>query len=354
MDKNNHILVTGGLGYIGSHTVVALIEAGYKNITIIDNLQNSSILALNGIEKITGVRPRLETFDLTLSSTIDRQECDAFFLGELDNNVKYDAVFHFAAAKSVTESISKAAEYHARNMKAYFTTVALTKILDITNFIFSSSCTVYGGNVSGRVIESMGMPVDTASPYATTKVMTEMMLKDLATFDNVKTVSLRYFNPVGAHESLEIGENPNARGNLVPILNHLSTVENPELTIYGQNHGTYDGTCGRDYIHVMDVAEAHVKAFEFCLNKLVDEIVPYQAINIGTGGFMTVNDILYTFNKVNDTKIVGKYVQSRQGEISCIYADTALSKKLLNWEPTRTIPDALKSAHNFFNKQYYV
>lgn len=327
------ILVTGGTGYIGSHTAVELINAGFE-VVIIDNLSNSSIDALDGIEKITGVRPIFEQFDLC-----DISKTDAFFQKHQD----LKAIIHFAASKAVGESVEKPLLYYRNNL------VSLLNLLDgmtrykVSSIVFSSSCTVYGQPEKLPVTEDA--PVQKAlSPYGNTKQICEEILTD-TTFANkdLKVVALRYFNPVGAHPSALIGELPlGVPANLVPFITQTAIGIRQQLSVFGNDYDTPDGTCIRDYIHVVDLAKAHVVAIQRLLEN--KNKANYEVFNIGTGNGNTVLEIVNTFEKVSGVKLNYKIVGRRPGDIEKVWADTHYANKELGWKAQSTLEETLLSA----------
>ncbi|MEC8883813.1 MAG: UDP-glucose 4-epimerase GalE, partial [Bacteroidota bacterium] len=298
------ILVTGGLGFIGSHTVVELQNAGYE-VVIIDDLSNASEDVLDGIEAITGKRPEFEKLDLR-----DRNAVSAFFKKYVD----VSGAIHFAASKAVGESVHKPLLYYENNLSSL---VYLLKELTgkaSANFIFSSSCTVYGQADELPITESA--PVKPAeSPYGNTKQIGEEMIRDTAkVYENFKAIALRYFNPIGAHESVEIGELPlGVPQNLVPFITQTAAGLREELSVFGNDYPTEDGTCVRDYIHVVDLAKAHVKA----LTRLVESENKsnYEVFNLGTGTGSSVLEVINTFEEVSGVQLPYKIVDRREGDV---------------------------------------
>tara|TARA_B100001057_G_C22833515_1_gene944373 strand:+ start:1038 stop:2051 length:1014 start_codon:yes stop_codon:yes gene_type:complete len=332
--NNKRILVTGGLGYIGSHTTVALIEKGYS-VCIIDNLSNSSIKVLNRIKKITKISPDFFEFDLTNSSRVKN-----FF----KKNQYFDGVIHFAAKKSVDESVRKPLDYYHNNLQS------LINLLDYVNnnvkFIFSSSCTVYGQAEKLPITEETPLKKP-ESPYGNTKKICENILEDKTKVETqFSTVILRYFNPIGAHSSSLIGEDPrNVPQNLVPIITQFAIGKLNKLTVYGDDYPTRDGTCVRDYIHVMDLANAHISALEYLFSKNENNF--YDVFNVGTGEGKTVKEVINSFNKVSGKKIQYEISSRRKGDVISAFANTSKAKKTLNWTSKVSFEDAILSAWNW-------
>ncbi|TBW29128.1 UDP-glucose 4-epimerase GalE [Gramella sp. KN1008] len=331
--NKKRVLVTGGLGFIGSHTVVALQEEGYE-VVIIDNLSNSSIDVLAGITQITGKTPQFENIDLR-----DKSSVKDFF----EKYPDIDGVIHFAASKAVGESVVKPLLYYENNISSL---VYLLKELykkDNASFIFSSSCTVYGQADELPITEDA--PVKKAeSPYGNTKQIGEEIIADTCkTKPDFKAISLRYFNPIGAHPTAEIGELPiGVPQNLVPFITQTAIGKRDELSVFGDDYPTPDGTAIRDYIHVMDLAEAHVHA----LKRLLEgkEKQNYEVFNLGTGTGNSVLEVVKSFEKVSGKKLDYKIVGRREGDITAAYADTTKANEELNWKASRSLDEALSSA----------
>lgn len=325
------ILVTGGLGYIGSHTVVELQQKDYE-VVIVDNLANSNIGVLYKIEEITGVKPIFFAIDI----------CDKENLKKVFEKFTFDAVIHFASHKSVNESVLKPMDYYHNNVISLMNLQQIMLERKLDNFIFSSSCTVYGKPISLPVKETAPM-IKTFSPYGVTKQIGEQMLEDYTTAYNKNVIALRYFNPIGSHTTSLIGELPNGTPqNLIPLVTQTAIGIREELLVYGNDYDTPDGTAIRDYIHVMDLADAHIIALERLLNK--NNSNKYETFNIGTGKGTSVMEIINTFEEVSKQKLIYKIVDRRTGDIDCIYADTSKAEHILEWKPTKTLKDALISA----------
>ena len=326
------ILVTGGLGYIGSHTVVELINNNYE-VVIIDNLSNSELFILDNIEKITGVRPIFYNQDL-----LDFKKTNQIFKKE-----KIKGVIHFAAFKSVFESVRSPLKYYENNLLSLINVLKSMEENTVSNIVFSSSCCVYGQPEKLPVSENA--PFKKAdSPYAESKQISEQIIKDFTnSHNNISAVSLRYFNPVGAHESALIGELPKGiPDNLVPYITQTAAGIIEGLSVFGKDYNTHDGTAIRDYIHVDDLAKAHLKAFNF-LNDSDDKNI-YEFFNVGTGIGYSVLEVINSFENVNNLKLNYSFKDRRDGDIEQIYSDVIKSKKVLKWESERTLDDMMSSA----------
>jgi UDP-glucose 4-epimerase len=327
------ILVTGGTGYIGSHTSVELIEEGY-DVLIIDNLYNSEAEVVDGIGKITGVRPVLEVLDLC-----DKNKLNLFF----KNNKDIAAIIHFAAYKAVGESVRKPLEYYRNNLDSLMNLLGAMQNYGICNMVFSSSCTVYGQPEKLPVTEDN--PFQSAlSPYGNTKQIGEEIIRDTTTAsDKIKAISLRYFNPIGAHPSALIGELP--RGvpeNLVPYITQTAIGLRDELRVFGNDYDTPDGSCIRDYLHVSDLAKAHVVA----VKRLIDNKNKknYEVFNLGTGKGVSVLEAIQSFEKVTGVKLKYKITGRRQGDIVKIWADPTFANRELGWKTVYSLDDCMKTA----------
>ncbi len=333
------ILVTGGTGYIGSHTVVELINAGYQ-VVIIDNLSNSEIETLDGIEKITGTRPGFEQFDLR-----DEQKTNIFF----NKYPNIQAIIHFAASKAVGESVEKPLKYYENNLVSLINLLKAMQKNRAFGLVFSSSCTVYGQPDKLPVTEQA--PIKKAnSPYGNTKQISEEIIQDTINIsDEINAIALRYFNPIGAHPSAEIGELP--RGvpdNLVPFITQTAIGIRPQLKVFGNDYNTPDGSAIRDYIHVVDLAQAHVVAIERLLKKQNKK--EYEYFNIGTGKGVSVLEAVKSFENVSGKKLNYKIVDRRPGDVEKVWADTSFANKELGWKATRSLDDAMLSAWNWEKK----
>lgn len=332
------ILVTGGLGFIGSHTVVELQEKGHE-VVIIDNLSNSSISVLDGIKNITGIKPVFENLDVR-----NKQAVQDFF----KSHQGIAGVIHFAASKAVGESVENPLLYYENNINALvYLLQELTK-LESANLIFSSSCTVYGQAEKMPITEDA--PVQQAmSPYGNTKQIGEEIITDVAKVTNLNAVLLRYFNPIGAHNSTEIGELPlGVPQNLVPFITQTAIGLREQLSVFGNDYPTPDGTAIRDYIHVVDLAKAHVVALERLLQKKNKEVV--ETFNLGTGKGSSVLEVVQTFEKVTGEKVNHKIVARREGDITQAYANTDKANTVLGWQAQLTLAEALDSAWKWEQK----
>lgn len=329
------ILVTGGTGYIGSHTVVELLEEGHE-VVVIDNFSNSKSSSLDAITQITG-------------KTVDFYEGDVSDISLLEKvfqEQQIDAVIHFAGFKAVGESVSKPILYYDNNL---ISTIRLLEVMEkyqCYRLVFSSSATVYGNPKSLPIHEDA--PLSTTNPYGTTKWMIEMMLRDICVSNPLWSIAiLRYFNPIGAHESGLIGENPNGiPNNLMPYLVKVSTGEFKELKIFGNDYPTVDGTGVRDYIHVVDLAKGHLKAILYLFNHS-----SIETFNLGTGQGCSVLELVKIFEQVNHVSIPYSIEKRRLGDIASCYADVSKAKELLGWSSTKTIQDMCKDAYRYVMNQ---
>ena len=333
MKMKKKILVTGGTGYIGSHTTVELIEENF-DVIIIDNLYNSEAVVVDRIEQITGIRPVLEIFDICIQDKLNE-----FF----KKNKDIEAVIHFAAYKAVGESVHKPLEYYRNNLVSLIYLLDAMKKHGISNLVFSSSCTVYGQPNDLPVTENA--PIQPAvSPYGNTKQIGEEIIRDTSASDqNVRAISLRYFNPIGAHPSALIGELP--RGipeNLVPYITQTAYGLREELKVFGNDYDTPDGSCIRDYLHVVDLAKAHVVA----VKRLIDQRNKknYEVFNLGTGEGVSVLEAIKSFERVTGKKLNYKITGRRAGDIEKIWADPAFANKELGWKTLSTLDEAMRTA----------
>lgn len=332
------ILVTGGLGFIGSHTVVELQNEGF-DVVVIDNLSNSSIDVLQGIENITGKQPHFENLDLR-----DKKSIQDFFVKHND----ISGVIHFAASKAVGESVVNPLLYYENNINSLvYLLQELQQKLEAC-FIFSSSCTVYGQAEVMPITENA--PVQSAmSPYGNTKQIGEEIIVDVAKVSDIKAVLLRYFNPIGAHSSTEIGELPlGVPQNLVPFITQTAIGLRNELSVFGNDYPTPDGTAIRDYIHVVDLAKAHVVALKRLIEK--KNIEKVETFNIGTGKGSSVLEVITAFEKVTNQKLPYKIVGRREGDVVEAYADTKKANTVLGWQAKLSLEQALESAWKWEQK----
>lgn len=332
------IVVTGGLGFIGSHTVVELQNEGFE-VVAIDNLSNSSENVVDGIEKITGKKPIFENLDLR-----DKAAVQAFF--KKHNDVA--GVIHFAASKAVGESVENPLLYYENNITSLVYILQEITNLPQANFIFSSSCTVYGQAEKMPITEDA--PIQPAmSPYGNTKQIGEEIISDVANVAKLNAVLLRYFNPIGAHPSSEIGELPlGVPQNLVPFITQTALGLRKELSVFGDDYPTPDGTCIRDYIHVVDLAKAHVIALQRLLKK--NNLEKVETFNLGTGTGSSVLEVINAFEKVSGQKLPYKIVPRRSGDVIMAYAATDRANNVLGWKSQLTLEDALASAWKWEQK----
>ncbi len=327
------VLVTGGLGFIGSHTVVELQQKGY-DVLVVDNLSNSTPAVLEGIESITGQKPYFEKLDLRYKDAVQK-------IFELHPDI--EGVIHFAASKAVGESVEKPLLYYENNISSLIYLLKELTNRNINNFIFSSSCTVYGEPDDLPVTEQA--PIKPAlSPYGNTKQIGEEIINDTVNaYAGFKAIALRYFNPIGAHPSGEIGELP--RGipqNLVPFVTQTAAGIRKELSVFGNDYPTPDGTAIRDYIHVVDLAQAHIIALERLFNN--KQKSNFEVFNIGTGQGSSVMEIIKTFEKVTGVPLNYKIVDRRPGDVVAVWADTQLATNELGWQAKLGLEDALRDA----------
>jgi len=327
------ILVTGGTGYIGSHTVVELQKIGY-DVVIVDNLSNSNIDVLNGIEKITGIRPAFENIDCVDYVSMDRM---------FDKYNDIEAIIHFAASKAVGESVEKPLLYYRNNLVSLINLLQLMPIHKVKNFVFSSSCTVYGQPDILPVTENAPIKV-AMSPYGNTKQIGEEIISDTIHANPCyQSIILRYFNPIGAHASAEIGELPlGVPNNLLPFVTQTAIGIRKQLSVFGSDYNTPDGSCIRDYIHVVDLAKAHVIAVQRMLGEKTKSRV--ETFNLGTGRGLSVLEIIETFEKVNGVQIPYKIVDRREGDIEKVWADPTYANTELGWTAQETVEETLRSA----------
>ncbi|MUU77794.1 UDP-glucose 4-epimerase GalE [Winogradskyella endarachnes] len=333
------ILVTGGLGFIGSHTVVELQNEGYE-VVIIDNLSNSSVDVLDGITAITNKKPIFEKLDLKV-----KQDVQDFF--KRHNDIV--GVIHFAASKAVGESVAEPLMYYENNITTLVYMLQELSGLGKKNFIFSSSCTVYGQADKLPITENA--PVKPAeSPYGNTKQVGEEIIRDTCNINKeVNAIALRYFNPIGAHPSANIGELPiGVPQNLVPYITQTGVGLREQLSVFGGDYPTSDGTCVRDYIHVVDLAKAHVVALQRLLNE--NNETNFEFFNLGTGKGSTVLEAIQSFEKVSGKALNYKIVDRREGDVTAAYADTAKALNVLGWKTELTLDDAMDSAWKWEQK----
>lgn len=328
----NSVLVTGGAGFIGSHTAVELINAGF-DVIIVDNFSNSDMAAVEGVRTITGADVPFEKADCN-----SREELEKIF-----KKYKFDSVIHFAASKAVGESVEKPLMYYRNNVGSFVNILELMNKHGVSNMVFSSSATVYGQpDVLPATEQTPRKPA--TSPYGNTKQICEDILRDsVAACEGMKGIALRYFNPIGAHPSALIGELPKGvPNNLVPFITQTAAGIRKELSVFGDDYNTPDGSCLRDYIDVVDLAKAHVVA----VRRMIENKgkVKYEIFNIGTGVPVSVLELVNTFQKVNNVKVPYKIVGRRQGDVEAVWADTKLANTELGWKAERSLDETLAAA----------
>ncbi len=329
------ILVTGGTGYIGSHTVVELIQAGHE-VTIVDNLYNSKIEVLDRIEQIAGMKPKFYDVDLR----------DAEALAKVFQENQFEAVMHFAGLKAVGESVEQPLRYYENNIGGTINLLECMEEYGVKKIIFSSSATVYGVQDSPKCIETMQTGAGISNPYGRTKYMIEEILKDVTVADpEFEVTILRYFNPIGAHKSGLLGEDPNDKpNNLMPIIMKVATGEIEMLSVYGDDYDTPDGTCVRDYIHVVDLAKGHLAALEHMAAGV-------QIYNLGSGEGHSVFEMVEAFDQASGMKLPSQVTGRRAGDLAMMYADPALAEEKLGWTTGLSIEDAMKDTLNFLKHE---
>ena len=330
------ILLPGGAGYIGSHTAVELLNQG-KDIVIIDNFSNSNIKALEAIKQITGKDFKFYEIDY-----MDRKKLEKVF----EENA-IEAVINFAGYKAVGKSVKEPLNYYYNNVSGAIILLQTMEKYGVKKFVFSSSATIYGEQASPKYVETMERKT-ASSPYGTTKIMIEQILEDMYKADPTWKISiLRYFNPVGAHETGLLGENPNGiPNNLMPFIQKVAIGELKELTIFGNDYNTPDGTCRRDYLHVVDLAIGHIKALE----KLEKSDYGVYVYNLGTGSPVSVLELVTTFMKVNNIEVPYRYGARRAGDLDEFYADPTKAEKELGWKATKTVEDMCRDSWNYIQK----
>lgn len=328
------ILLTGGTGYIGSHTAVELIEAG-DDVVLVDNLFNSKRDVVEKIAKITGTEPKFYEVDL----------CDAGKLAEVFEKEQFDAVIHFAGLKAVGESVEQPLRYYENNIGSTVNLLKCMQEFGVKKIVFSSSATVYGTPDSPKYVETMLAGVNITSPYGKTKYMIEEIIRDVtAANPDFSATLLRYFNPIGAHPSGLLGEEPcNRPNNLMPFIMKVASGELPELSIYGNDYPTPDGTCIRDYIHVVDLARGHLKALEHAAPGV-------QLYNLGSGHGTSVLELVKAFTAASGKNLPYKIVERRAGDLPEFYADPSLAEAELGWHTELTIDDAMRDTLNYLRK----
>lgn len=337
--NGKHILVTGGAGYIGSHTVVALIEKGFIPV-IVDDFRNSEQRMIDGIASITK----------TEVISYQQDVADYEGLKSIFKKYPFQGIIHFAADKAVGESVGNPLRYYRNNIGSLVTCLELAEEFGVPNFVFSSSCTVYGEPKDGFEVTEETPQQEANSPYGATKQMGERILSDVVKSNkSMKVLNLRYFNPVGAHPSGLIGELPLGKpNNLLPYVTQTGIGKQHELTVFGNDYNTPDGTCVRDYIHVVDLAEAHVKGIEWLQIQADNSL---EIINLGTGKGSSVLEIIHTFEKVSGINLNWKFGPRRVGDVEQIFANANRAKELLGWETKKSLEQAVLDAWNWEQQQ---
>lgn len=335
------VLVTGGAGYIGSHTSLELLKAGHQ-VIVLDNLTNSKLTNLENVSLIAKIKLEINTLKSCNFLFLQGDICDESKLNDIFSKIKIDGVIHFAGLKAVGESVKKPIKYYKNNVSGTLTLLEIMKIFNCKNFVFSSSAAIYGEPHILPIKENF--PPKPASPYAESKLMVENLLRDLFLSDqNWHIAILRYFNPIGAHESGLIGENPKGLpNNLLPNIMQVAVGKLKELSIFGDNYNTHDGTAVRDYLHVVDLAKSHVKALAAI--KIQEEIL---TLNLGTGVGHSVFDVIKTFEKISNKKILYRVIDRRKGDIDKNFTDPTLAKEKLGWEAKHNLEKMCIDSWNF-------
>ncbi|HIA36451.1 MAG TPA: UDP-glucose 4-epimerase GalE [Flavobacteriales bacterium] len=331
------VLITGGLGYIGSHTAVSLIENGYE-VVIIDNLVNSNLEVLDRINQITGVLPLFVHLDLC-----EQNNLRDFFDSEIGKNIS--ALIHFAAYKNVGESTEKPLKYYHNNLLALINLLLAMEDYNLTKLVFSSSCSVYGEPSEIPVKETTALK-PAVSPYGNTKRISEEIIRDTTKNGSIKSVALRYFNPIGAHPSAKLGEFPSEYAdNVMPALMDTARGSRDRFMVYGGDYNTRDGSCIRDYIDIMDLAEAHVKAIEYLIDQKTENSM--EVYNVGVGNGTSVLELIAAIEEVTRRKINFEIMKRRDGDVEKVYADPSLANKKLKWHAKRSLNEMVHSAWNW-------
>jgi UDP-glucose 4-epimerase len=335
MNRLKHILVTGGAGYIGSHTVVELIKHDFVPV-IIDDFSNSTEQVIDGLRQITRTDIIVRKIDV----------CDFAKTKSIFKEFSFDGIIHFAAFKAVGESIKEPLNYYKNNLVGLVNILNLAKEYEVKNIVFSSSCTVYGSPERSIIVSEETELQQASSPYGNTKRIGEQIISDLIKSGlDIKVLSLRYFNPVGAHSSALIGELPRGKpNNLMPLVTQSGSGKIGKIIVHGNDYNTLDGTCIRDYVHVVDVANAHVKGLSWLMNQ--DNSLE-EYINIGTGKGTSVLEIIHIFERISNTKLNWSFGPRREGDIKEIYADTSKAMEVLAWKSHKTVEDAVSDAWNW-------
>ncbi|MBS0026384.1 UDP-glucose 4-epimerase GalE [Chitinophaga sp. 2R12] len=326
------VLVTGGCGYIGAHTIVDLINNGFDVVSVDSNIRSSTQL-LDGIEKITGKKVRNYKVDLC-----NLEDTNAVF----HENRDIVGVIHFAALKAVGESVTEPLMYFQNNLTSLINVLKCVKEYNVPNLVFSSSCSVYGNTKALPVVEETPLG-EAQSPYARTKQIGEQIIEDYSRVNDTQSILLRYFNPVGAHPSALIGELPLGKpDNLVPVITQTAIGKIPKMTVFGTDYDTRDGSCVRDYIHVMDIANAHTKALQYLIEHRNQSNC--EVFNLGTGNGVTVLEAIKAFEKISGIKLNYTTGPRREGDVISIYANNSKAKEKLHWSPEIGIEDSMRTA----------
>lgn len=334
MAEKNKILVTGGAGYIGSHTIIDILEKTKREVISVDNYSNSSADTFKRIERITG--KKIKNYNIDICNKADVKKV-------FEENGDINGIIHFAAFKSVPDSVANPLLYYHNNIESLVNILQCTKDFSIPNIISSSSCSVYG-NISRLPVNETTPHGVAVSPYGYTKQIGEQILIDFAKANpGIHTVALRYFNPVGAHRSGLIGEVPSQKpNNLVPMITQTAAGKHKEVLVFGNDYDTRDGTCIRDYIHVSDIAKAHTGAIEYLEKNPTAS--PFLVLNLGSGKGVSVMEMIQAFEKVNGVKLNYRISQRREGDVEAIYSDSTLANKLLNWKPECSLDEMMRTA----------
>lgn len=335
MSESKYILVTGGAGYIGSHTVVELIGFGFIPV-ILDDFSNSTAQVIDGIQKITQTDIIVRKVDVC-----DLEKTKAVF-----EEFNFVGIIHFAAFKAVGESVENPLSYYGNNLVGLINVLDLAKTFNVNNLVFSSSCTVYGSPEGSKVVSEKTVLQEANSPYGNTKRIGERIISDfIQSGADIKVLNLRYFNPVGAHSSAHIGELPNGRpNNLLPAVTQSGIGKLGQIKVHGNDYDTIDGTCVRDYVHVVDVANAHVKGLTWLMKQ---SSALNEHINIGTGKGTSVLEIIHIFEQVSGVKLDWTFGPRREGDVVEIYADATKAREVLGWQSNKTVEDAVSDAWNW-------
>lgn len=342
MSRTPFVLITGGLGFIGSHTAIVLLEKGY-NVLIVDNCSNTSEENIKGLKELYGKIDNKTQLRIEIDDLLSKESIDSMF-----DYYNIQSIIHFAALKSVNESIKQPLLYYQNNITGTLNLIESALKYNVKNFIFSSSATVYGDSLP-PFEETSIVGHGITNPYGKTKYMMEEILKDISKSSKMSIILLRYFNPIGAHPSGLLGEIPNGvPNNLFPYLLDVAQQKRTKLHVFGKDYMTKDGTCIRDYIHVMDIAEGHYSALQF-LETVPDKL--FDIFNLGTGKGTSVLELIHTFEEINQVKIPFEFVDRRPGDVAISHAIVKKVKDILGWEAKRSLEDMCRDGWNFRNKK---